>query len=155
MATPGMLGATAATGAAALSFYEDDPDIDEIINKRITAQELRAATGRFLQKQQSRKTHWDGLRQDLMATMQTLGEGANFALEAIEIPMKGIHGLTAVAGDLAAGNSLQDALSRGGSVARQPLEQTAQQQGDAVFNATGSPALGATAYTGTLFADVW
>lgn len=155
MATPGMLGATAATGAAALSFYEDDPDIDPIIDRRITAQELRAATGRFLQKQQSRKAHWDGLRQDLMATMQPLVEGANFALEAIEIPMKGIHGLTAVAGDLAAGNSLQDALSRGGSVARQPLEQTAQQQGDAVFNATGSPALGATAYTGTLFADVW
>jgi hypothetical protein len=106
----------------------------------------------FSYRRQQKRSQWNNLRMDLL---DTIGKAANFTFGALEIPMRGIHGLTATAGSLAAGNNLESALMRGGQVAGQPIQATAQELGDATFERTGSPALSAGVYGATQMADVF
>ena len=114
------------------------------------AMAMAGAAGAFMQKRQESKGHWDSMRDDLMRTVEAANRTAGIALEAIDLPLKGYLGLSAVAGGLASGEGLQDALMRGGTVARQPVDQTAYNLGGAVTDATGSPALGTATNLGVL-----
>jgi hypothetical protein len=70
----------------------------------------------------------------------------------LDKPMQGLYGLNATANALRQGRGMDAALQRGGTVARQPIEETARGFGDAMFEATGSPALSTAAYTAGVMA---
>jgi len=97
----------------------------------------------FISRRQQKKDLWQQFKDYGTAV-------AGNAMESLDLPMKGYHGLTAVAGDLVSGQPLSAALDRGADVARQPLETTAKQLGDLVFDHTGSPAAATAVYSGAL-----
>lgn len=71
--------------------------------------------------------------------MDTAGDYANSAVDALDVPFKGYAGLTRLAGGLLAGEGLDKALNESVRQIRQPLEQTAMESGDEVLRRTGSP----------------
>jgi hypothetical protein len=102
----------------------------------------------FAARRAAKKGQWADIK-------QAIYNAPGFVLDSLELPMKGWHGLTGVAAGLATGKGLHGALNQGANVARQPIDVTAQQYGDAVYEATNSPALGTAAYTATLMGDVF
>ena len=67
------------------------------------------------------------------------GDATNFAFEALEIPSRGLHGLSAAIGALATGSSFDDAVSHGSNVSQQSIDEIADQLGKFVADKTGSP----------------
>ena len=106
---------------------------------------LTTAAGGFLAARQEKSSQWDSLRADLLGAVSGAAE---FGLEALEIPWKGILGATRTAGGLASGESFNDAMFAGANQVRQPVEQTADQLGGAAVDYTGSPALGTAVNVG-------
>jgi len=86
------------------------------------------------------------VRESLMSGLGTANRYAGLALEAPQVPIRGIQGLTALAGDITAGQEPLSALSRAAAVSQQSPEQNAYEAGGAVTDATGSPLLGTAAY---------
>ena len=138
-----------------------------IIGGALSSEEAEANTAmvnaadQFSVLRKEKQGLWQNYRQDIMGAIQSAEAGLqplmpsiNGALEAIDMPMRGIHGLTAVAGSLAAGGSFDQAMNRGAQVSQQPIGQTADQLGGAVVDATGSPMLGTAVNTAVNFADI-
>jgi hypothetical protein len=98
-----------------------------------------AAGAEFQQRRQAKQPMWDNLRQDLLKTLSGGAGAAITALESLEIPMRGYHGIAATLGSLAEGKGLEDAIMRGGTVARQDLGRTGQDLGRYVADKTGNP----------------
>lgn len=127
-ATPSLLGATAATG---LLGSELAPDIQAALEEA-------------------------GVIGDkIVPTKKPLGERAmgivDRILTGLEVPQRGIQGLSRAGYGLLSGEGLDTALSRGADVVNQGVEETARQLGDYVFDKTGSPELATGAYmTGIL-----
>lgn len=119
----------------------------------LAATAMAGAAATFLQRREEKKGKYDALRARLLDAVGKANWAAGQAMEALSMPMQGYHGLSAVAGDLTAGASLQDALMRGGTVARQPIEQTAYDLGGAVTDATGSPLAGTAVNVGVNLAE--
>ena len=101
-----------------------------------------AAYGKLREEKEGR---WSGLKQDALSLASGVGEGIGFALEALEMPTRGLHGVASAAGVLFFGGSVEDAVRRGATVAQQPLDTTAQQVGQYVADETGNPYLAAGA----------
>lgn len=101
-----------------------------------------AAYGKLREEKEGR---WAQLKQEAISMASGVGNGINFALESLEIPTRGLHGLASAAGVLAFGGSVEDAVRRGATVAQQPLDTTAQQVGQYVADETGNPYLAAGA----------
>jgi len=126
--------------------FDDKPN--SIVERGAATPEMMAAAamaaagtialGDFAQRRQAKQSMWDGLKQDLASTATGAANIAMQALNSLEIPMQGLHGMAATTGVLLEGGSLQDALMRGGTVARQPLEQTGKDLGKYVADQTGS-----------------
>lgn len=122
---------------------------------------LTGAVGAFMESRAQKKTFWQERKQDLKDLAGKYVENNPFAVAAagvlsqldwsdLEAPTTGIYGLAATAANLDQG--LGPALEQGARVAQQPVEQTAQQFGDYVYDNTGSPGLATTALTA---ANVW
>ena len=67
------------------------------------------------------------------------GQGASFAFDALELPMRYGHGLAAALGVLAEGGTWDNALLRGSKVGKQSLDVTGKQLGEYVARKTGNP----------------
>lgn len=129
------IGGAAVIGGAAQS-NEANAMTDDMVMDSLRA---AASVAEFSERRKQKSSYWAGRRQDLLNLFTGM---TNNALDAVDMPWRGILGLTGAAGSLAAGNSLSDALNTGANLARQPVDQTAYQLGGAVTDATGSPALG-------------
>lgn len=121
-----------------------------------------AAATQYFQAREQKRGFFATARQEIgqmidaindSPAIKMLGHYSGQALESLELPMKGFHGLSAVGGQLLAGNTLEGSLDRAGTVARQPIEQTAQEYGDTILDATGSPIAATVAYTAGVLAD--
>ena len=118
--------------------------------------------GDFARRRQQKRNQWQNLRTDLLQTIgkavaeSPMGQMAMAATQLpwqdLDKPMQGLYGLNAAANTLRQGGGFDAAMQRGGQVASQPIEQTAQGFGDAMFEATGSPAAATAAYTAGVMA---
>ena len=124
-----------------------------LLGAQATAVATALVVNDFANRRSEKRGYWEARRQDLMRTVAALNNFAGIALDAIELPMKGYHALTALGGDLAAGRDFNDALMRAAQVAQQDIDTTSQELADATFEATGSPAAATAARVGTLIAD--
>ena len=104
----------------------------------VTAAITGAAT-EFYRRRDSKKSFWQQRREELSDIINAGDElirpvmpYLNSALEALDKPMQGYYGIASTLGSLAQGNSLDASLQRGATVARQPIEQTAQEYGGAL-----------------------
>lgn len=129
------IGGAAVIGGATQS-NEANAMTDDMVMESLRA---AASVAEFSERRKQKSSYWAGRRQDLLNLFTGI---TNNALDAVEMPWRGILGLTGAAGSLAAGNSMSDALNAGANMARQPVDQTAYQLGGAMTDATGSPALG-------------
>lgn len=73
------------------------------------------------------------------AWLDTANHYAGEALDALEMPYRGLLGLTRLGGGLAAGEGFDSALAQAVRQINQPVEETAMRSGDAVLRKTGSP----------------
>ena len=81
-----------------------------------------------------------GLLGALGAGAAALSGGAEFALDALDIPYRGLLGLTALGGNLASGSGWEDAVRAAATIARQPVEETTYNLGGAVVDQlSGTP----------------
>lgn len=67
------------------------------------------------------------------------GDAMEFVFDAMEMPSRGLHGLSATIGVLAEGGGLDEALQRGATVANQSIDETAEQLGNYVLEKTENP----------------
>ncbi len=105
------------------------------------AMEAYSAAQGFAQRRASKADHWKALRQEVIDLANSVGDfTSNTVFPALDKPLQGYMGLSAVAGQLARGNGIQDALQLGAAVASQPTDQTAYQYGQTVTD-TLSPYL--------------
>lgn len=91
----------------------------------------------------------------LVPTKRPLGERAmgvvDRILTGLEVPQRGIQGLTATGYGLLSGEDFDTAASRGADVVNQGVEESAREFGDYVFDLTGSPVAATAAYTSGIF----
>jgi hypothetical protein len=77
------------------------------------------------------------------AVAAPVNRATNWIFNAMEMPARGIHGLAATLGVLADTGDLEEALMRGGTVAGQPIDITAQELGRYMTDKTKNPYIGA------------
>jgi hypothetical protein len=113
-----------------------------------------AAGAEFGSRRANKSGHWKQSRDDVMEMVSGAGNAAMYALDR---PLQGWLGITAVAGSLASGNSMQDALTQGANIAQQPPEQTTYDMGGSAVDAMAqtpfapaAPLVGAAIHAGTL-----
>lgn len=106
------------------------------------------ASQRLLERREQKRSQYAALRQKAMRGAATASGAIEQAFASLDIPMRGLVGLSRVAGGLIAGETIEEAMNQGANQVRQPLEQTADQLGEVASNATGSPAVGAAVNAG-------
>jgi hypothetical protein len=111
------IGGAAAIGGAALA-----PEHAEAHN----------ALNNFQSRRASKRDYWRQMRQEII---DFANEVAGGAFAALDKPLQGYMGLAGVAGTLAAGGTLPQALQQGARIAAQPSEATAYQYGGAMTDA--------------------
>jgi len=174
-ATPEMLAATAvgatATAATAAAFAPSDymdktiPTPRELAATETArhnfqsisahAREASTALQGLHERRQAKQGVWQKLRAELSDGLTSGADLALEALESLDMPMKGVLGLTGVAGQLAAGSSMDQALQYGANQVNQPIEQTSYNLGGATTDALAqtpfapiAPAAGAAIHAG-------
>ena len=68
-----------------------------------------------------------------------VNDAAEFVFDALEVPVRGWHGIAGVLGELARGGDIESALANGGKYASQSIDDTSSDYGRAVADETGSP----------------
>jgi len=111
----------------------------------LAATATAGAAATFAQMRQEKQGRWAQMREDLVNTMANV---AAFTFDTIDLPWQGLLGASRVAGGLASGESFNQAMNAGANQVRQPIEQTADDLGGAMVDATGSPALGTAVNVG-------
>ena len=141
---------SAGEGSYNYVMFDDKPL--EIVERGFATPEsmtaLAGAATTFLTARQQKKSQWDGLRSSLLDAVNQANDMAGQALEAIDLPWKGLIGAGRVAGGMMAGESFGQAMNAGANQVRQPLEQTAYDLGGAVTDVTGSPLAGTAVNAG-------
>lgn len=122
------IGAAALLGGAALAPEDAEASIQREQYRRDASEAYQAAQD-FAQRRLGKSAYWKQRRDDLLNMVEQTGSAA---LRALDMPLQGYMGLSAVAGSLASGNGINEALQQGGRIAAQPTDQTAYQYGQAV-----------------------
>jgi hypothetical protein len=139
-------GAAAAVGLGAATQGEEAEAVTD------SGMAFASAANEFSQRREQKRSQWQSLRADLLDAFtqadQAIAAFTQPALDAIDLPWKGILGATRVAGGLAAGESFNQAMNQGATLVRQPLERTAYDLGGQVTDATGSPLAGTAVNAG-------
>jgi len=134
-----------------------------ITAEQLLAEKSRAAAEQFGIARSGRKEFWQERRQELVEALSygfnspemsgIPGVSVANLFEAMDIPTQGLYGLVSALSN--ADQGLEQAVQKGATVAQQPIDQTAQQFGDYVYDQTGSPVLATTGLTAaTLFGPI-
>ena len=119
----------------------------------MAAAAIPGAVGAYAQRRQQQKANLlRSYMENNPLTTMAVGLLAQVDWSDLDMPTQGTYGLVAALRELFQGEGIEDALMQGARIAQQPVEQTAQQVGDAVFEATESPELATGAYTAT---NIW
>lgn len=94
--------------------------------------EAAAAINNFQSRRASKRDYWRQMRQEII---DFANEVAGGAFAALDKPLQGYMALSGVAGALAAGGSLPQALQQGARIAAQPSNVTANQYGQTMTDA--------------------
>jgi hypothetical protein len=82
-----------------------------------------------------------------------VNDAAEFVFDALEVPVRGWHGIAGVLGELARSGDIESALANGGKYASQSIDDTASDYGRAVADETGSPLAAALTHALTQMAN--
>ncbi len=115
-----------------ISIVERGNASPEALAATAAAATAAAALNNFQSRRASKRDYWRQMRAEVFGFMNDI---ANGAFAALDKPLQGYMGLAGVAGTLAAGGSLPQALQHGAQIARQPSDVTAYQYGQTVNDA--------------------
>ncbi len=119
-------------GTAALAPQEAEAGMLDPQYQQDAMEAYSAAQG-FAQRRASKADHWKALRQEVIDLANSVGDfTSNTVFPALDKPLQGYMGISAVAGTLASGGGFNEALQQGGRIASQPTDQTAYQYGQTV-----------------------
>lgn len=107
---------------------------------KLTNRERARRATAFLQRRRARNPQFQALKQAVFA-----------GLEKLDMPQQGLMALGRLGHGLVTGD--ENALQNAAQVATQPIEQSAQQFGDYVYDETGSPAAATAGYVGANIAS--
>lgn len=145
-----LLGATAATVAGGLAagqaFAPDQLNPIQLGSPRPQEYIPRpspvlSAVTKFAESQNSKQAKWAEMKSRALSfaqgAMDIMAQGdsivrpgmpyINAALDAVDMPMQGLYGLTTVVSQLAAGSGFDQALQQGARVSQQPIDVTADE----------------------------
>jgi hypothetical protein len=115
-----------------ISIVERGNASPEALAATAVATATAAALNNFQARRAAKRDYWRQMRQEITDFASAVAGGAFAALDK---PLQGYMGLAGVAGTLAAGGSLPQALQHGAQIARQPSDVTAYQYGQTVNDA--------------------
>lgn len=115
-----------------ISIVERGNASPEALAATAAAATAAAALNNFQSRRASKRDYWRQMRAEVFGFMNDI---ANGAFAALDKPLQGYMGLAGVAGTLAAGGTLPQALQQGARIASQPSEATAYQYGGAMTDA--------------------
>lgn len=115
-----------------ISIVERGNASPEALAATAAATATAVALNNFQSRRASKRDYWRQMRAEVFGFMNDI---ANGAFAALDKPLQGYMGLAGVAGTLAAGGTLPQALQQGARIAAQPSEATAYQYGGAMTDA--------------------
>lgn len=147
-----LAGIAAGSGAAMLA-----PEVSNEIESRVTR---RVRGGQYRQRTAQRERRFADLKSKLLegvasSTFVRTGLLASelFDSPAMDVGQRGLLGAVRAGQELVRGSGLDPALQAGANVVNQPIDVTADQAGQYMLDATGSPVAATAANVATQLAD--